>query len=206
MVFGASNGSAVSGAVDSDLFFSHGGVLGPSSSTVSKVPAVIFVVPPSAFSPKKVDIWTVFTSMSSRSWTLPKSPRLASNAPEKRLVPTALPSCRPFACWNSKSASYGPRVNDWPSPSNENVQSPSLNLNANENERVRPGPIEDTPEVGSNLPPRLVAISALIPPIGIADSLVKFSNTSTISSSSSSISIRTDCRVTESEPAVAECS
>ena len=144
--------------------------------------------------------------MSSRSCTLPKSPRFASKAPEKRLVPTAFPSCLPFACWNSKSASYGPRDNVWPCPSNENVHSPSLSLNANENERVRPGPIDEIPVVGSTFVPRLVVISACIPPTGIADSFVKSSVTSTISSSSSSISIRTVCKMTESEPAVAVCS
>jgi hypothetical protein len=79
-------------------------------------------------------------------------------------------------------------------------------LKAKENERVRPGPIDETPEVGSIVAPRLVVTFAEIPPMGIADSLVKLSETSTMSSSSSSISIRTDCNITESEPAVAVCS
>ena len=144
--------------------------------------------------------------MSSRSWTLPKSPRLASNAPENRLDPTALPRFLPLACWNSNSASYGPRFRDCPCPSKLKVHSPSLSLNANENERVSPGPMEVTPEVGSTVAPRLVLIDASTPPIGIADSLVKLSSTSMMSSSSSSISIRTDCKTIESEPAVAECS
>ena len=144
--------------------------------------------------------------MSSRSCTFPKSPRSESKAPENKLVPTAFPSARPLACWNSKSASYGPRVNDWPWPCSENVHSPSLSLNAKENERVRPGPMEDTPAVGSTCEPRLVEIVAAIPPIGIADSFVKLSVTSTMSSSSSSISIRTLCKITERGPAVATCS
>ncbi|MBM54409.1 MAG: hypothetical protein CMB36_05190 [Euryarchaeota archaeon] len=79
-------------------------------------------------------------------------------------------------------------------------------MKANEKERVKPGPIDETPELGSIVVPMLVVTFAEIPPIGIADSLVKLSETSTMSSSSSSISIRTDCNITESEPAVAVCS
>jgi len=48
-------GSATGDGVDS-AFFSQGGVFGPSSSMVLNVPALIRVVPPSAFSPKKDDI------------------------------------------------------------------------------------------------------------------------------------------------------
>jgi hypothetical protein len=53
-----SKGSFAGGDVRGSTFFfcSHGGVLGPSSSTVLKVPALILVAPPSAFSPKNVDI------------------------------------------------------------------------------------------------------------------------------------------------------
>ena len=53
-----SNESVPTSSTDSDFFSSQGGVRGPSSSTVSKVPALIFVDPPSAFSPKNEDIWT----------------------------------------------------------------------------------------------------------------------------------------------------
>ena len=199
-----SNGSAATGA--SAFFCSHGGVFGPSSSAFPKVPALIFVDPPSAFSPKNEDICTWLASMSSRSCTFPKSPRFASKAPEKRLDPTALPICLDLTCWNSKSASYGPSESDCPWPEREKVQSPSLSLKAKENDRVSPGPMDDTPSLGSTVAPRLVLMLAEIPPIGIADSLVRLSVTSTMSSSSSSISIRTVCRTTESEPAVAECS
>jgi hypothetical protein len=51
----ASSGSVEVDATDS-AFVSQGGVLGPSSSTLLNVPALIFVAPPSAFSPKNVDI------------------------------------------------------------------------------------------------------------------------------------------------------
>ena len=81
-----------------------------------------------------------------------------------------------------------------------------LSLKAKEKDRVKPGPIDETPEMGSIVAPRLVVTFAEIPPIGIADSLVRLRETSTMSSSSSSISMRTDCNITESEPAVAVCS
>ena len=64
-----SNGSDAGGdARGSAVFFcSQGGVLGPSSSTVLNVPALILVAPPSAFSPKNVDICTCVGSINSRS-------------------------------------------------------------------------------------------------------------------------------------------
>ena len=144
--------------------------------------------------------------MSSLSWTFPKSSRSLSKAPMKRLEPIAFPGLLPFACWNSKSTSYGPRDSVCPCPLSEKDQFPSLSLNAKENERVNPGPIEVTPLVGSIVEPVLVLIVAVSPPTGMADSLVSSIETSTISSSSSSISIRTDWRYAVNEPAVTICS
>ena len=144
--------------------------------------------------------------MSSLSCTLPKSSRLLSKAPMKRLDPIAFPGFLPFACWNSKSSSYGPRDNVCPCPFSEKDQFPSLSLNAKENDRVNPGPMDVTPLFGSMVEPVLVLIVAVSPPTGMADSLVKSIKTSTISSSSSSISILTDCRNAVNEPAVTICS
>jgi hypothetical protein len=94
---GAESGSDT---VSSVLDFSQGGVRGesspPSSSSSSAaIPTLIFVAPPSAFSPWYVVRTTELESIISFSSVFPKSLRCSVNAPVNKLLPIALFNLRP---------------------------------------------------------------------------------------------------------------
>ena len=92
--------------------------------------ALIVVSPPCEFS-AEYDVKTTFDeSIISRSLTLPKSPRLKSNAPVNNDEPILLESFLPCVALYSKSNSNGPILISEEEPVRTNVHSPESRGNS----------------------------------------------------------------------------
>ena len=150
---------------------------------------LIVVSPPKEFS-AEYDVNTTFDeSIISRSFTLPKSPKLMSNAPVNKDEPMLLESFLPWVALYSKSNAKGPIFISDEEPAKTNVHSPESSGNSKVQSLWIPGPRLVTPSCEWCFAPRCVITATSRPPIGTGASFVIDTLAITTSSSSSLMSI-----------------